>query len=104
MSDVLKTPIQQEAERQLDFVLAAIMINDENYSIRYPLVFQAVHLALELGYSAGIRIDANEPTWPVAYIELPNGQVSWHMPQHEVCWDGHTTADKYDRIREFLYE
>jgi hypothetical protein len=101
---VLKTQTQQDAERQFDFVLAAIVLNDENYVTRYPLVFQAVHLALELGYPAGFRIDPAEPTWPVAYIQLPNGQVSWHMPQHPTPWDGHTAAEKHDRIREFIYE
>jgi len=43
------------------------------------------------------------------YIDLPTGQVSWHfhdlhahlfdsLPHHEILWDGHTTAKKYERL------
>jgi hypothetical protein len=43
------------------------------------------------------------------YIDLPNGQASWHyhdsqehlfkhLPQYEGVWDGHTTEEKYERI------
>lgn len=46
----------------------------------------------------------------VVYIELPTGQVSWHIHNSEVglfshlkeCpprkWDGHTMQEKYDRL------
>lgn len=74
---------------------------DTDYERRYRAVFRAVALALNLGMSAGVRIDPAEPAWPVVYIELPTGQVSWHMPEHPDSWDGHTTAQKHDRIRAF---
>lgn len=86
---------------ELAAVLADIERHDTDYERRYPLVFRALHLALALGYAAGIRIDAAEPEWPVAYIELPTGQVSWHMPQHPAEWDGHTTEEKYRRTTAF---
>jgi len=74
---------------------------DTRYDDRYPLVFHALSVALRCGYPAGIRIDPTEPEWPVAYIELPTGQVSWHMPTHPVAFDGHDTEQKYERCRAY---
>jgi hypothetical protein len=83
-------------------VLEQIERNDTNYVIRYGLVWQAVSLAVECGIAAGVRIDPAEPEWPVAYIDLPTGQVSWHMPQFADPWDGHDTEEKYHRVRAFI--
>lgn len=68
------------------------------YSERYGYVIRAMALAEELGYRVGVRLDSAEPEWPVFYIELPTGQVSWHMPQHTEKWDGHDTKKKYRRV------
>ena len=54
------------------------------------------------------------PGWDEAwhgcvYIDLPNGQASWHyhdreahlfayLPLYQGEWDGHTTEEKYERI------
>ncbi|MEV5140351.1 hypothetical protein AB0K71_05920 [Streptomyces syringium] len=57
--------------------------------------------------------DPNAPDWAVVIIETPSGQLSWHiaerdldlvehvMPTNRICrgWDGHTTDEKYERIR-----
>lgn len=83
-------------------VLEQIEEHDEDYDVRYPLVWQAVVLALACGYAAGVRIDLAQPKWPVVYIDLPTGQVSWHMPQYAKGFDGHTTEQKYRRVRDFL--
>jgi hypothetical protein len=83
-------------------VLKEITANDLNYERRYVLVFEAVSLALGVGIAAGIRIDPSEPDWPVIYIDLPTGQVSWHMPQFADAWDGHDTDEKYRRVKEFV--
>ncbi|QKE56337.1 hypothetical protein [Bacillus phage YungSlug] len=98
-----------KSERDLEMTdfkhcLEKIRQNDTNYVERYQLVYEAVELALELGYEAGIRIDPKEPKWPVAYIELPTGQVSWHMPEHTKPYDGHSTKEKYERIEQFIEE
>jgi hypothetical protein len=89
-------------QRDLIRVLAQIEEHDQNYDVRYGLVWQAAELAREVGYATGIRIDPNEPEWPVIYIDLPTGQISWHMPQYTGEWDGHDTAEKYRRVREFV--
>lgn len=75
-----------------------------DYDLREKLVLAALFEAKTLGYQCGYRIDPNEPEWPVAYIELPTGQVSWHMPQHPVPYDGHSTEEKYERILRWINE
>jgi hypothetical protein len=69
-----------------------------DYERRYHAVLMAMYWAAAGGLRTGIRIDTADPEWPVVYIELPTGQVSWHMPQHPIEWDGHDTATKYERI------
>lgn len=83
-------------------VLAQVEKHDTDYDTRFGLVWKAVEHARAVGYPAGVRIDPAEPEWPTVYIELPAGQVSWHMPQHPETWDGHDTAEKYRRVREFV--
>jgi hypothetical protein len=58
--------------------------------------------------------DPDEPDWAVLYLETPRGQMSWHlapwdlglfsghvhvMDSEEIVWDGHTTEEKYGRLR-----
>lgn len=83
----------------LRHVLSKIETNDANYHIREGLVLRAVYLAREAGFMAGIRIDLDEP---MAYIELPTGQVSWHLAEFPFVFDGHTTAQKYQRVQAYL--
>lgn len=83
-------------------LLVAIQAADRNYDVRYGLILAAVSAAHETGLAAGYRFDADDTEWPVAFIELPTGQVSWHVPQHDRPWDGHTTQEKYARIQRFL--
>ena len=73
-----------------------------DYAARECGVLMAVAEARALGYEAGFRIDPAEPEWPVAFIQLPTGQVSWHMPQFPLEWDGHTTEEKNARIVSFF--
>lgn len=87
---------------QLKSRLEEVVNNDTNYDVRYGLVLEIMCLANKLEYKTGVRIDESEPEWPVFYIELPTGQVSWHMPQHEMAWDGHSTEEKFQRIQEFI--
>jgi hypothetical protein len=51
-----------------------------------------------------------DPEWAnVVMIDLPTGQVSWHIPEREIylfahlqrdvrTWDGHNTEEKYLRL------
>lgn len=74
----------------------------KNYDARNRQVYLALASAVLAGYRAGIRLDPSEPNWPVVYIDLPTGQVSWHVPGYDKTWDGHTTEVKYQRVREYL--
>jgi hypothetical protein len=64
------------------------------------------------------RLCANDPEWPdwpVLYIDIPTGQVSWHINPddthlfrhaHHIApnapgapvWDGHTREERNDRL------
>lgn len=79
-----------------------VMEDAKEYDSRNLLVMAAVATALAEDIVAGYRIDPSEPDWPVAYIELPTGQVSWHIEQHKKSWDGHDTAEKYRRVAAYL--
>ena len=85
-------------------------LNDA-YFDRNQAVLALAKLAMKLGYKVGIKHDPNEPDWPVIMIDLPTGQVGWHLPRDEIVgkwpeydgeWDGHSLEEKRDRIRKFL--
>lgn len=60
--------------------------------------------------------DVDEPGWLLLYLTTPAGQLSWHIHPRDahhfwhiehltaghprVRWDGHTTEQKYERIRQ----
>lgn len=91
-----------EALKDLKEILVELEPLDQHYEARYMVVLIAMAMAYVAGLEAGFRLDPAEPDWPVAYIELPTGQVSWHMPAHKREWDGHTTEEKYERIRRYV--
>jgi len=91
------------------------------YAERDKLVALAYRLAQMLGYKAGIaehKLSEGEkwnPEWhQVVFIDLPTGQVSWHIHSseqdwfaqgnelraYEKPWDEHTTEEKYRRVLE----
>lgn len=71
------------------------------YDTRNNLVMLALGKAIECGFEAGIGVDHSNPGWPVIYIELPEGQVSWHVSQHEKSYDGHDQETKTERLKKF---
>lgn len=93
---------ERDSGSNLPMILGLIEQHDTDYAARYPLVLWAVSAAADEGLQAGFRVDPDDPEWPVAYIELPQGQVSWHMPQHPVAYDGHSTPEKYARVRAYI--
>jgi hypothetical protein len=73
------------------------------YARRNALIWSVLALAHEAGVPAGVGHDPADPRPIVVYIELPGaGQISWHLPAHQVEWDGHTTATKYERVDAFV--
>ena len=82
---------------------------DEAYVDRNLAVQVLAILANQKGYQIGIR--NREDDWPILYVELPTGQVSWHIPKDEIVallpdypgeWDSHDLKEKRDRLRRFL--
>lgn len=80
---------------------------------------ERAHLAAHLaaGYPSVLveGADADAPDWPVLFVKLPTGQVSWHISPDDVglfsgirrtmagmpdapAWDGHSTEEKYARV------
>ena len=89
---------------------------DQAYRERNQLVTLLANMALAKGWKAGRRWDrTQEVGWEnVVVIDLPTGQVSWHIGVHDgpVCqfetlptydgeWDGHTTDEKWERVRAY---
>lgn len=87
---------------ELQQTLDRLMLNENDEKRRYDLVIHAMDLARQKGYDVGIRIDHSKPEWPVIYIELPTGQVSWHIPQHRHEYDGHSPEEKFVRINSYV--
>ncbi|MEH0826301.1 MULTISPECIES: hypothetical protein [unclassified Micromonospora] len=107
----------REAEVRLADVLAAIAAIDPSrhghtgpdtpqitaaYAQRNILIWTALALAHEAGVPAGVGHDPTDPRPVVVYLELPTGQVSWHLPAHPAGWDGHSTTAKYVRTAAFV--
>lgn len=70
----------------------------ETYTIRNRGVYGLLASAAQLGLPHGFGPDPADPGWCIAYIELPTGQISWHLPVYPGTWDGHSTDEKYARI------
>lgn len=68
------------------------------------------HFAAYYPSTAGYT-DPKAPDWLVVTVWMPEGQATWHInkpdedlfehvPRVSMPWDGHTTAQKYERVRE----
>lgn len=84
---------------------------NEVYAERNAIVLAFAHMAELMGWEVGRGTDVSEPDWPVLFIDTPAGQVSWHfraedmpstMPWYQGIWDGHTDAEKYDRLDKLV--
>lgn len=84
---------------------------EDAYFDRNQAVMALARLAQQMGYAVGLLTDINEPDWPVMVIDLPTGQVGWHLPKAEVKgdwpsyqkeWDGHTVEEKRERLMDFI--
>lgn len=84
------------------------------YAERNKCLVLVALMAQRLDLKTGIGIDPNAETseWQsILFIDLPAGQVSWHLHESEThmfyfvgayggTWDGHTTDEKYRRVVE----
>lgn len=90
-------PTREQLTEQLDAV----------YRERAHLV---AHLAAIL--PSVMADDPSDPDWRIVYLDTPAGQCSWHIARSDLdlfthvpdgapVWDGHTTDEKYQRVRDF---
>lgn len=97
----------QGLHTRLAVILPEIERHDTDYPRRYALVLEAMALAAQIGFRNGFAWDTGNAEAVahrcriVAYIDLPSGQVSWHLPEYAGTWDRHTTDEKYLRCRTF---
>lgn len=81
---------------------------EDAYFDRNLLALAFARMALDRGWTAGIRLDPDDPDWPVLYVDTPHGQVSWHLPSRDFDlsflpsygreWDGHDLEEKRRRL------
>lgn len=90
------------ARAELAQVLEQIKRDDIDDEIRYVLVWQALSLALATGYDANARLDSDALNRPMVCINLPTGQVSWHIPRNPIRWGRLDTDEKHRFVQEFV--
>ena len=91
---------------------------DAAYKERDQCLVLMALMAQRLGLKTGIGLHRDGPgeewysEWRnILFIDLPSGQVSWHIHDSETSWfyfvgaydgewDGHTTEEKYQRVME----
>lgn len=92
---------------------------DGAYAERNQVLALLARMAVALRWRVGVgQHPEADTTWEkdwrtILFVELPTGQCSWHfhdseahllagLPAYEGAWDGHTTPEKYDRVRHAL--
>jgi len=89
---------------------------DEAYTERSRVLAALARLIHRLGLGVGIGLDTDPACASdfshVLFIDLPEGQVSWHfhdrdlllfsdLPAYYAAWDGHSTEEKNRRLEAF---
>jgi hypothetical protein len=86
------------------------------YEERSACVIAIARGARAMGCKIGFREDpaiAEPHLWPVLFIDLPSGQISWHLSREDRrmapdigtyhgVWDGHDTELKYRRLAAWM--
>ena len=84
---------------------------EDAYFDRNQAVMAMAKLAIQQCYTVGVTYDPDLPDWPVLTIDLPNGQVGWHIPKNELVgqwpeyekqWDGHDLQEKRERLTYYI--
>jgi hypothetical protein len=91
---------------------------DSVYTERNLCVALIAQYAPWFGHKIGLKRHVGakfDDEWQtVLFIDLPTGQVSWHLHERELVnfpdvgvydgeWDGHTTEEKYERVKKFIH-
>ena len=107
-------------EEELEIQLGKeIDMRNNAYKERNLCVALIADLAIGHGIPVGIKTHPeDDPEWDpewmhILFMDLPTGQVSWHLhisevenfphiPPYTREWDGHTTEEKYQRVKDFI--
>ena len=82
---------------------------EEVYEDRNLLAQAALRMAKSLNYR--VRIKDYDSEWPIVYIELPTGQISYHIAKKDLYfkeepsfleWDGHDREERKERILSYI--
>jgi hypothetical protein len=110
---------EEECHRLRAEAVLLRIAKDGAYSERNACVAFMCKMAHQLGWTAfrGLHDEADtawERDWRhIVFILTPTGQLSWHIHDSELPlfawlpradgnhWDGHVTAEKYERMREW---
>jgi hypothetical protein len=113
VSITYKIPDVRAYERLVDEANAQ---KDVAYRERNQCVAALAKLAQQLGYRVGVaEHDPADKSWDsawrtIVFIDFPTGQASWHvhdnerslfadLPPYDGVWDGHSTPEKYRRLK-----
>lgn len=96
-----------------DDLVAAVRQKNAAYAERDKclvlMALMAQRLGLKVGIGRHVGADWDDDWRNILFIDLPAGQVSWHIHDSETSmfyfvgaydgvWDGHTTEEKYQRV------
>jgi len=115
LTGLMASAVVAELMRVVSSPLAAVEAErDGAYRERAHLV--ALLAAMTDGAVIAPAPDVDEPGWQIAYLKIGGRQASWHISPRDADlfeqvehvtadhpraqWDGHTTDDKYARIRQ----
>jgi hypothetical protein len=115
MSDKIILPGPVQIECDTNFVSDGYHTFGELYEHRFELFIALMLSHPEISFRARLNSDGNQyPGWFVAGMNLPNGQISYHLPEahwmrlgslttfeRSPGYDGHTSLDVVDRLRVF---
>jgi hypothetical protein len=84
---------------------------EEAYFDRNQLAMLCAKMAQTLGWD--VRVNPEDEEWPIILINLPTGQISYHIPVNEMrgeyeidwegtFWDGHFLNEKRESIQKYL--
>jgi hypothetical protein len=109
---------QPAAEQDGDAIAAELVSTKDALNAAYRerahlLALIAAQYPSHIGHT-----DPAAPDWAVVTIELPTGQACWHIsaadeelfahvqptPYYARGWDGHSTEEKYRRVRRLVAE
>lgn len=87
-------------------------VPDALYSVRNAAVVVAARAAVGAGLKVWWSPDQDgDDEWFIQFIELPAGQISWHLPADLERvgqaggdpWDGHSVEEKVNRVISYVW-